>query len=100
MAGSRKVGTSSRPSRPKPCTDPGCMATRAISSSPRPSSASRTCSEAQPPTAPAITTTSERTSWPSTTSRSRRGSVLTMPTRFTSAPASLAAAASAYELTS
>ena len=44
---------------------------------------------------PAITTTSARHNWPSTTSRSSLGSVLTMPMRLTSAPASRAAAASA-----
>ncbi len=58
-------------------------------------STDRTPSAAAPPTAPAITTTSARFSWPSTTSRSSLGSVVTMPTRFTSAPASRPAAASA-----
>ena len=73
LDGSRKVGTSSRPSWPKPCTEPGCIATRSTSRSPRSASASRTCSEAPPPTAPAMTTISDRISCPSTTSRSRRG---------------------------
>ena len=34
LAGNRKVGTPSRPSCPKPWTEPGCMATRVTSISP------------------------------------------------------------------
>ena len=55
------TGTSARasgPSRPKPCAEPGCMATRVVSRSPSPASAARTSAPAAPPTAPQTTITS------------------------------------------
>ncbi|CPA74564.1 Uncharacterised protein [Mycobacterium tuberculosis] len=71
------------------------MATRTTSISPSSESTDLTASAAAPPTPPAITTTSARLSWPSTISPSSVGSLLTMPTRFTSAQASRPAAAKA-----
>ena len=71
------------------------MATRVVSTSPNSRSTSWTRSAPLPPTAPVITRISERISCDSMISRRRRGSPAAMPTRCTSAPASLAAAASA-----
>ena len=69
------------------------MAIRATSRSPRSLSAPITAREALPPTAPVMTTTSDRINWASTTSRIREMSRSAMPTRLTSAPASRPAAA-------
>ena len=95
--GSRKVGTSSGPAGRSPAPTRDALPRGRFQLAQALDSASRTPSAPRlPPTAPAITTTSERISCPSTTSRSRPGSALTIPTRLTSAPASrLAAAASA-----
>ena len=62
LAGNRNTGTPSRPSCPKPCTEPGCIAMRDTSISPISESTARTLSAAAPPTPPAITTTSARLS--------------------------------------
>ena len=94
------MGTRSGPMSPKPCEEPGCIATLVRSSWPNSESASTTNSAPWPPAAPAITKASDTSSLASTSSASRRTSAGAIPTRVTSAPASLAAAASAKELTS